>query len=589
MNRSTQNDISDKVSTATLRNWSRLDVTDSSERLTSRANKRRSTKQFAPVEYFSNRDNIPFFESLAQELHGSTLDFESTFFILGIQYLKGHGTLDAEGFSGFPELDEFIQSGVRTYGQEPRLSGVQFPSIEEDPLGCLYQTLLTESRKNELGTYYTPSSVVSEMVSDIVLSRGQTVLDPCCGTLAFLLRVPDVQPENIYACDVDPVAILIAKFNFYRKFPSASAQNIKLVDFLQDSCIFGSREFDYIVTNPPWGAQTGTADFQSAIRSGETFSLILEKSLAQLASGGELRFLLPESVLNVRTHRDVRALILNQANLLSIKLFDRLFTGVTTKYIALTVAKDGFTPTVQVSVSGQRWFVDKSVYRNQRDLIFRLSDSIDEQIIEKILSLKKYDLSSSTWALGVVTGNNKEKLLDTARDGAEAIYTGKEIAPYRLKPAKKYLVFDRANLQQAARDEYYRADIKLVYKFISKRLTFAIDDTQSLFLNSANILIPNIPSHSIFSVASFLNSTLYQYLYLKLFREVKILKGNLLQLPFPEISSDINEKLTELVHETRRGSQSAEREIEQIIFQFFDLSETEISRVEEELRGTVTR
>lgn len=39
---------------------------------------------------------------------------------------------------------------------------------------------------------------------------------------------------------------------------------------------------------------------------------------------------------------------------------------------------------------------------------------------------------------------------------------------------------------------------------------FAYDDTSSLFLNSANILIPNIPGMSTKTVLAFLNSSLYR-------------------------------------------------------------------------------
>lgn len=579
----------DYVSTATRRNWRRLGVEDESERLITRANKRRSTKRFAPVEYFSHRENIAKFESLAHDLGSDAIELEPLFFELGVQYLKDHGVLDPDGRSEFSELDNFIQAGAKQYSRGTHQSGVSLPLAEDDPMGCLYQTIITEARKNELGIYYTPRPVVETMVSDIRLAQGQKVFDPCCGTLAYLLRVPNVQPENIYACDIDPVAILIAKFNFYRRFPSSSARNIRVADYIHDSVIFGSQRFDYIITNPPWGAQTNTPVHFSSIRSGETFSLVIERSLTQLAPGGELRILLPESVLNVRTHRDVRSLILSHANLLSIRQFDRLFTGVTTKYMSMTIARDGLAPTVQVSLGGQSWEVRKSVYSDQKDLIFRLSDSLDEQVIEKVLRKKVSDLSRSMWALGIVTGNNKDKLLDSPSPGSEAIFTGKEITPYALKPAKKFIFFDRANLQQAARDEFYRADIKLVYKFISKRLTFAIDDTGSLFLNSANILIPHVPNLSIFSVAAFLNSPLYQYLYMKLFREVKILKGNLLQLPFPDLSSDDDLMLTDLVKQVRSGVPAAETKINDLIYQIYELDQEEISRVEKELYGTATR
>ena len=47
---------------------------------------------------------------------------------------------------------------------------------------------------------------------------------------------------------------------------------------------------------------------------------------------------------------------------------------------------------------------------------------------------------------------------------------------------------------------------------------------------------------SVKTVMAFLNSELYSYFYRKLFGEVKVLKGNLINLPFARIDSSLNEK-----------------------------------------------
>lgn len=173
-------------------------------------------------------------------------------------------------------------------------------------------------------------------------------------------------------------------------------------------------------------------------------------------------------------------------------------------------------------------------------MVINVLSSEDIKILEKVKSLGKYNLGQSDWALGVVTGDNKNKLKKNYSVGYEKIYTGKEILPYRLKTPTNYILYDRKQLQQVAKDEYYRAKEKLVYKFISNKLVFAYDDSGSLFLNSANILIPNIPNMSVKTVLAFLNSELYQYMYIVLFSEIKVLKGNLIELPFPQISSEMD-------------------------------------------------
>ena len=153
----------------------------------------------------------------------------------------------------------------------------------------------------------------------------------------------------------------------------------------------------------------------------------------------------------------------------------------------------------------------------------------------------------------------------------EKIYTGKEIGKFLLKEAKNYIHYDRDSFQQVAKDEIYRAKEKLVYKFVSNKLMFAYDDSSSLFLNSANILIPNIPGMNIKTVLAFLNSSLYQFLYEKLFGELKVLKGNLSELPFPEIDSQTDNELTQIVEQILMDGKIRQKEIDDIVYRVFGL------------------
>ena len=92
---------------------------------------------------------------------------------------------------------------------------------------------------------------------------------------------------------------------------------------------------------------------------------------------------------------------------------------------------------------------------------------------------------------------------------------------------------------------------------------FAYDNKQRLFLNSANILIPKLEGYTIKEVMAFLNSELFEYIYLKKFNEIKILKGNLMELPFPDKPGHI------LTNEN--------------IFEIFNLTPDEINHIKSEL------
>ena len=81
------------------------------------------------------------------------------------------------------------------------------------------------------------------------------------------------------------------------------------------------------------------------------------------------------------------------------------------------------------------------------------------------------------------------------------------------------------------------------------------------------------------TVLAFLNSSLFNFLYVKKFNDLKILKGNLSALPFPKISAETNKQLTALVDEALKGNADALKEIDSVIFALYDLDADEIARI----------
>ena len=77
-----------------------------------------------------------------------------------------------------------------------------------------------------------------------------------------------------------------------------------------------------------------------SITSKETFSYFFVKAFEQLKRDGTIKFLFPKAILNVKVHKDIRKFILEHAGLVSITIYDDLFSGVTTKYIDIECGKD---------------------------------------------------------------------------------------------------------------------------------------------------------------------------------------------------------------------------------------------------------
>ena len=140
-----------------------------------------------------------------------------------------------------------------------------------------------------------------------------------------------------------------------------------------------------------------------------------------------------------------------------------------------------------------------------------------------------------------------------------------------------YILFAPESFQQCARTEYFRAPEKLVYRFIAKYPIVAYDDKQCLCLNSANILIPDLDGISMKSVAALLNSTLYRYYYSMKFSDIKVLKGNLQELPFPKLTTTQDNELNSLVSSIQiyNYSDEIQYKIDNIVYSIFSITPSE--------------
>lgn len=568
------------ISEATRRNWARLG-TNQNEKLVARANKTKSTKRFIPQERCPNKSVEEWINTLISMSLTQHWEISSVLrSVIEKLFIENHITTK----SSYRKFNE----EYRDFSLIPEILNLNIPQAF-DLLGTIYQAYLTEGEKNIRGSYFTPENIIKDMVGQYNFSENQRFLDPCCGSGAFLISINTNNPNSLYGIDKDPIAVMLSKANLIIKFRDKDFYpNVYLSDFISND-IFNENflvslgKFDMVATNPPWGGQISHNEVQNFC--GETASFFFIKSSEFLTDNGTIVFLVPVSLLNVKSHQKFRQFILRNLHLKRIQIYKDLFSGVTTKYASIEADKHGKSNFVNYILNGTEQKVSTETFFKTNSLTFTPMQDLDSQILKKVRNKGNLSLKESIWALGIVTGDNKSKLHDVKGDQEEQIYTGKEIQAFSLLPPRKYILFDRTNLQQVAREEYYRAEEKLVYKFISKKLTFAYDNSKALFLNSANILIPNIPGMSIKTVLSFLNSSLFQFLYIRLFDEVKILKGNLLELPFPVLTAEEDKKFSEYVDKILNGNKQVFNELEREINNFYGLNEIESQHIQEVING----
>ena len=127
---------------------------------------------------------------------------------------------------------------------------------------------------------------------------------------------------------------------------------------------------------------------------------------------------------------------------------------------------------------------------------------------------------------------------------------------------------------------------KIIYRFISNHLVFAAERSGALVLNSANILIPNVPELSFEALLALLNSKVYSFVYQVLFGQIKVLRSNLLQLKFPRISSEQDDELKALVYAAEaKLTDDIEEEINRAVFNIYGLDDDEISVIRKRLEA----
>ena len=560
------------ISKATKRNWDKL-KSSGADRLTRRANKSRSRKTIVPDGYVM-AGSLPRF---VEDLRNTTYPIDALIFSLCAHFVEHNQVNEANRKRFFEEYANCEKTDVYVPRQILK-------NRHDDWIGFVYQSLMAEGHRIMTGLYYTSPAIVDEMLSDVEMTEKQRFLDPCCGSGIFLMRVKGARPEQLFGIDNDPLAVMIAKANLLVQFNESSVYpQIYQLDFLlhAESALAGLK-FDYIVTNPPWGSEKRKRHTSDIIASNEQATLFFTASYKFLNDNGVLHFLMPSSVLKIKVHADFRRFLAETTRLDTIKCYHERFKGVFTDFISLKVRNKAgkgeqsyLVKTAHNEVFRKTWQVQDEGF-----CAIPLLDDRIESILDKVERLRNDDLSHSQWALGIITGNNAKVLKDRQRQGLEPIFTGKDISKYGLKKASRYIKYNRADFQQCAKDEYYRAKEKLVYKFVSSKLCFTYDDKQRLFLNSANILIPEVDGMSIKTVLAFLNSALFNFLYAKRFNDIKILKGNLSALPFPKITAEQDQQLTALVDRALNGDVVAQTEIDEVIFGLYQFDKEEIMLIE---------
>lgn len=240
--------------------------------------------------------------------------------------------LQESQFSEFYELMEIVKTSIEGKGTEAPI--IDPESVKQiynlinsmrplhgagfDLFGAVYEKFASTNEKKDFGEYFTPrhyTYVLSKLLlrneSYFNPERKFRILDTACGTGGFLTEAFKILRESYLKTNtLTKPAIDFLKndcfwgYDVRKENISRTKLNMFLVGdghthMIEDNTLlknFKDEKWDYIITNPPYGAGTIKAD-SSVISSYRTEVAFLYKIISLLKDGGSACIILPDGIL----------------------------------------------------------------------------------------------------------------------------------------------------------------------------------------------------------------------------------------------------------------------------------------------------
>ena len=420
--------------------------------------------------------------------------------------------------------------------------------------------------------------------------------------------------------------------------PAADATNISgwdpydqnaHADWFDAEIMFGVADgFDIVIGNPPYvsyglrGGQKMTKDEKSFFR--RTFSnsaeykislyaIFMDKGLQIAKSdGGLATFIVPDSFLMGRYFSKIRKFILETTQIIHLTLMSFAVFEATVGYSVVylfqkkKVAEDHLL-TARLMKSNENVVAGKieshsypQVYFNvQKHNRFRLFFKKDlMELVTKIENGKSELGSLIKFRSGLISKTGQKNIVSDQKQGGRwlpAIVSGKEFSRYVVVPDGYYIDYDKPKIKSGYGNVNYFED-KVLMRQTGDSLICAIDDRGLLALNNVHVGNKTKEGVSLQYVVALLNSRLMDFYY----RTVSLESGRVMaqidiemieSLPFNPTASPFQEEIESLVNrilsakalDPYEDTSEIEVAIDQLIYNLYDLTNVEVSVVEDTL------
>ena len=387
-------------------------------------------------------------------------------------------------------------------------------------------------------SYYTKNNnITSYMVSMIQPSQNDHILEPCGGDGVFIDALLNYNPQlKIDTCDLDKDAVNAMEMKYHLNNNVSVRRTDTLMDRFFDE-VSSLGYYDKIIGNPPYGGwqeYSRRAELKqkyNGFYARETYSLFLLRCVSLLKTNGVLSFIIPDTFLFLRNHKQLRKYLLEQTLIREIAIFpSKFFPGVSFGYSNLciiTVQKsNSISEMIENSfavIKGLKSDYDLftlskrlrpehltfnkldqlEVYQNEAHAFFISDDETNRKITDSRITLVNVAdcvtgiYSGDNKRFMAVMNSNKKSLADYSRADKSSIdYTHR--ANYPVSEPKKYIPIVKGSSSTG----YFRTSDEWLIEWTPEALFHYMNDRKARFQNSQyyfrmGIALPMVKSSKI--------------------------------------------------------------------------------------------
>ena len=393
--------------------------------------------------------------------------------------------------------------------------------------------------------------------------------------------------------------------------------------------------FDVVIGNPPYGVNLNKdngknygALYETFSLRGESYTLFIERGVLILNQNGHFAFIIPDTLLNLGFTDSSRKFILkntkiHEVNLLPSKVFEDATVDTILLFFKKSIIEEEFNsvdisvnvfdkkaelanlkyPIKSFNVKSDFWFDAGSFNLQSNSLELLLLQRIDLKF-PKINTFCNLFSGIKAYEVGKGTPSQSELIRDTKPFTSSVkkskdwlpFFDGKDIGHYSLQwDNNNYINYGK--WLAAPRDQENFKDDKILIRKITGKTLIAhyIRDTAYcntlLFVLRLNLILANIGYKALLGI---LNSKFIGWYFRKKFQITdedtfpQIMIRDIEQFAVPNVSNKLTariEKEVEEVLSVKKQNPSAdttalENEIDQLVYQLYDLTEEEIRIVE---------